>query len=68
VDTATKPVVRLDGAPRNAVAIIYRVRRALQKAGLADKAAEFEAEGKEHIDDDDLDEVLGLAFDYCEVE
>ena len=57
-----KPVVKLgDG---DAVAILFRCRRALIKAGMPEKADEF----KKEATSGDYDHLLQTAMKYCDVE
>ena len=59
-----KPVCQLTGEDGNVFAIMGRVRRALRRAGLSDKAEEFTEKAKKA---QSYDEVLALCFNYVDV-
>ena len=56
-----KPDCKLIGTDGNVFAIIGAVKKALRKAGQADKAEEF---GKRAMASDSYDKVLALTFEY----
>jgi hypothetical protein len=60
-----KPKVKLVGEDGNVFNIIGRVLRALNQAGLSDKAQEFQ---RRALAAHSYDEVLQLAMEYTEVE
>jgi len=60
-----KPNVKMVGEDGNVFAVIGRVRRALREAGQEDKAKEFSDRA---MAAHSYDEVLGMVFEYCEVD
>lgn len=62
---STKPSVQLTGEDGNVFSIIGRVSKALKRAGLKDKAAEFTSKA---FKAGSYDEVLQLCFDYVDVQ
>jgi hypothetical protein len=60
-----KPTVRLVGEDGNVFAIIGRVSKALNRAGMRDRASEFT---KRAMASHSYDDVLRLAMEYVEVE
>jgi len=61
----TLPTVKLTGTDGNVFAIIGTVSRTLKRAGLADKAAEFQQAA---FKSGSYDAVLQLCFQYVNVE
>lgn len=64
-DSNEKPSVQIVGEDGNVFSIIGRVRKALKRAGQADKAEEFTTRATSA---GSYDEVLGMLDDYVEVE
>ncbi len=60
-----KPYIKLSGTNGNVFAIIGKVIKVLKKAGLGEKAKEFQ---KLAMAQHSYDDVLILVFDYCDVE
>jgi len=60
-----KPTCKLIGEDGNVFNIIGRVSQALKRAGMKDKAEEFQ---KKAFASGSYDEVLRLCMDYVEVE
>lgn len=60
-----KPVCKLIGTDGNVFAVIGAVSRTLKRAGMPDKAREFQ---KKAMASESYDAVLRLCFDYVEVE
>lgn len=60
-----KPVYKLVGTDGNVFAVIGNVSKALKKAGMPEKAKEFENRA---FNSGSYDEVLQLCFEYVEVE
>ena len=58
-----KPEVTLVGTNGNALSIIGKCTAALKKAGMADKAKEFQKKAMSG----DYDNVLRTVMEYCEV-
>jgi hypothetical protein len=61
----SKPVCKLCGTDGNVFSVIGKVSQTLKRAGLLDKAKEFQTKA---IQSSSYDEVLQLCFDYVEVE
>lgn len=62
----TKPTCQLSGTDGNVFAVIGNVAKCLRRAGLKDKAHEFNV--KAVTECSSYDEVLQLCFEYVEVE
>ena len=60
-----KPIVKLLGIDGNVFSVIGRVSKALTKAGLNNEREQFVASIESCLS---YDEVLQLAFEYCDVE
>jgi len=58
-----KPKCKLVGEDENVFAIIGAVKSALKKAGMPDKAQEFQEKA---VSSESYDAVLALTFDYVE--
>lgn len=59
-----KPPVKLTGEDGNVFSIIGRVSKALKRAGLPERAAEFQ---KRAFAAKSYDEVLAMTFEYVDV-
>jgi len=63
MDETDKPKVKMIGEDGNVFAIMGKVCKALKRAGMPDKAKEFQ---KKAMKSKSYDAVLQLCFDYCE--
>ena len=65
MNTVQKPICKLVGTDGNVFGVIGRVSQALKRAGMTERAKEFQAKA---MKSDSYSDVLALCFDYVEVE